>query len=328
MLLPWQHTIFQQLQQCRRENRLPHAILLSGPAGIGKQALAEAFALSLLCESPHTDGTACGACHACAMLRAGSHPDLHRIGPEDISKNIRIDQIRALIETLSLRSHYGRHKVVILNPADAMNTAAANSLLKTLEEPPSDTILLLLSARPSRLPATIRSRCQTLHMATPHPEEAASWLKSQLEAGQETETLLALAGGAPLTALQLAEDERLASRKQMLSDWLQLANGEGDPVRLASNWVKPDAALPITWIYGWLTDMIRLRASQTTRLNNPDAKATLQKLAEELDLQRIYGMLDRVQDAMRLLDSQVNPQMILEGILLYWRNLPRTAKNN
>jgi DNA polymerase-3 subunit delta' len=323
-LLPWLVSTFADLQQRRAQGRLAHALMFVGPAGIGKHQLAERFAQSLLCAQPHADGQPCGHCHACSLYAAGTHPDLFRLSPEEDSKNIRIDQIRALIEGMSLSSHYGRHKVVILNPADAMNIAAANALLKTLEEPPADTILLLVTDRPSFLPATIRSRCQTLRMALPARDEAQAWLATQLGNPEEAAVLLALAGGAPLAALDLA-DEQLARRQEMLNGWQQLASGKADPVKLAADWVKPGLRLPITWIYGWVADMIRLRNGGENQLTNQDAKAALQNLAEELDLTRLYGLLDRVTETIKLANSQVNPQTLMEGILLYWSNLPRNA---
>ena len=289
-LVPWLVSTFADLQQRRAKGRLAHALMFIGPAGIGKHQLAERFAQSLLCAQPHADGQPCGQCHACSLYAAGTHPDLFRLSPEEDSKNIRIDQIRALIERISLSSHYGRHKVVILNPADAMNIAAANALLKTLEEPPADTILLLITDRPSFLPATIRSRCQTLRFALPARDEAQAWLATQLGNPEEAAVLLALAGGAPLAAQDLAE-EQLTRRQEMLNDWQQLARGKADPVKLAADWVKPGLRLPITWIYGWVADMIRLRNGGENQLTNQDAKAALQNLAEELDLTRLYGLL-------------------------------------
>ena len=321
-LYPWQSEPFADLQQRCAQERLAHALLISGPAGIGKKQLTDVFAQSLLCTEPHADGQACGQCHACSLYAAGNHPDLFRLSPEDDSKVIKIDQIRALIEKVSLRSHYGRYKVAILTPADAMNIAAANALLKTLEEPPVDTVLLLITDRPSFLPATIRSRCQSLRLALPAPEMAQSWLAPQLDNPEDAAILLALAGGAPLAALDLAE-EQLARRKELLQGWQALAAGQADPVKLAAEWVKPDIQLPISWVYGWIADMIRLRNGSENQLTNQDAKATLQNLAQELDLTRLYGLMDRVVETIKLANTQVNPQTLMEGILLYWSNMPR-----
>lgn len=321
-LYPWQADVFADLQQRREQARLAHALLITGPAGIGKLQLANVFTQSLLCAEPHADGLACGQCHACSLFAAGNHPDVFRLSPEDDSKVIKIDQVRALIEKITLSSHYGRHKVVILNPADAMNIAAANALLKTLEEPPSDTVLLLITNRPSFLPATIRSRCQSLRLALPPTEMALSWLTAQLDNPQDAAVLLGLAAGAPLAAEALAA-EQLARRTDMLHSWQQLAVGKADPVKLAADWVKPDLHLPISWVYGWVADMIRIRSGSEEQLANMDAKATLQKLAQELDLTRLYGLLDRVVETIKLANSQVNAQTLMEGILLYWSNMPR-----
>ena len=321
-LLPWLVTSFAELQQRRSQGRLAHALLLNGPAGIGKQQLAEFFAQSLLCADPQADGSPCDQCHACSLYKAGTHPDLFRLSPEGDSKNIRIDQIRSLIEGISLSSHYGRYKVVILYPAHAMNIAAANALLKTLEEPPTNTVLLLITDRPSFLPATIRSRCQSLRLALPARQEGEAWLAAQLDNPEAATVLLALAGGAPLAALDQAE-EHLARRQELLRGWQQLARGKADPVKLAADWVKPDIQLPISWVYGWVADMIRLRSGGENQLTNQDAKGTLQNLAQELDLTRLYGLLDRVLEARKLTNSQVNSQTLMEGILLYWSNIPR-----
>ena len=325
-LLPWLVNSFAELQQRRVQGRLAHALLLIGPAGIGKLQLVERFAQSLLCAEPHPDGQPCGQCHACTLYAAGTHPDLFRLMPEDESKNIRIDQIRALIEAMTLSSHYGRYKVVILNPADAMNIAAANALLKTLEEPPTDTVLLLITDRPSFLPATIRSRCQSLRLTLPTREAGEAWLAARLDNPEVAPVLLALAGGAPLAALEQAEDQ-LTRRQELLNGWQQLAYGKADPVKMAAEWVKPDFQLPISWVYGWVADMIRLRSGGENQLTNQDAKATLQKLAEELDLPRLYALLDRVLEVRKLASSQVNPQTLMEGVLLYWSNMPRNRQS-
>lgn len=327
-LLPWHEEIFHRLQQQREQGRLPHALLLTGPPGIGKGRLAGVLARSLLCEQPREGGMPCGRCHGCSLYAADTHPDLHILKPEGDSRVIRIDQVRELIEALGLSSHYGRAKVVILSPAERMNIAAANALLKTLEEPPGDTVLLLVSARPSALPATIRSRCQLLRLPLPAPEEARGWLAAQLEAGEDPDVLLALAGGAPLAARQAADEAQLERRARMLQDWQAMATGQADPVQIAAKWVKPEAGLPISWMYGWVGDMIRLRHGDAQRLLNRDARAALQGLARQVDLTRLYDLLDRILEGLRLTGTQVNPQSIVEGLLLYWSNMPRSSSTS
>ncbi len=320
--LAWLAPAFANLDRLRQAGQLPHALLISGPAGIGKQLLAEEFARLLLCETPVDDSQACGQCHACHLFASGAHPDILHIQPQEEAKEIKIAQIRELIEKLALARHYARHRVILIQPADRLNTAAANSLLKTLEEPPENTLIILISATPSRLPATIRSRCQTLKLPVPVPEQCLAWLESRLPDTSQTQTLLALAAGAPLKALEMAENSQLEQRQAMLKAWLALPAGQGDPVKLAANWVKTDTELTIYWVYSWICDLIRLQISPGTRLFNPDVKAPLQKLAQALDLSKLYTLLDQVQEGRRLLNTAVNVQSILEGILLYWSNMP------
>lgn len=322
-LLPWHETAFRALVQRRQQDRLPHALLLTGPAGTGKRALAETLSAALLCEQATATGLACGQCHSCHLFAAGSHPDFHAVQPEEGASVIKIDQIRALIETVAVSPHYARGRILLLDPADSLNRAAANSLLKTLEEPPPGSRLILISARPSLLPATIRSRCQQLSLPMPSLQQARDWLAPRVAADQAVEVLLALAGGAPLQARALAETGQLAQRQELLEGWSELARGQADPVRLAASWVKPDAEWPLRWMYGWVADMIRLRSDPDSLLLNQDARSGLQNLAQKVDLKRLYGLLDRIGEGLRLLDTQVNAQTIIEEILLYWSNLPR-----
>jgi len=318
-VLPWQTEAFTALQRRRQAGNLPHALLLTGPEGIGRRHFADALAASLLCLSPQADGRACGACQACLLRQAGTHPDLLILSPEE-SSVIRIDQIRELIEHLSLSRHHAAWRVVIIDPAEAMNVAAGNALLKTLEEPPPETLLILLASRPARLPATIRSRCQRLSLTQPPRAAALAWLREQGADGAEA--LLDLAGGAPVAALALGQ-EALARHGTLFRQWIDLAAGRADPVKLAAEWIKPDAERPIQWIQAWVGDMIRLR--QGARARQAETEGALQNLAGAIDLVRLHRLLDRVQEARRLLGSQVNEQTILEGILIYWANLPRQA---
>ena len=191
----WQYR--ERLNRTRLRGRLPHALLISGQEGIGKRVLAIQLAHSLLCEQPGADGQPCGQCAACGWLQAGTHPDLLWLLPEEAGKAIKVDQVRALTSELCMTSHAGRYKVAIIQPADAMNRNAANSLLKTLEEPTDNTLVVLLTALPGRLPATIRSRCQQLQVAVPDALSARQWLQDTgMEPGQAI-GYLKLAHGAP-----------------------------------------------------------------------------------------------------------------------------------
>jgi DNA polymerase-3 subunit delta' len=220
-LLPWQRPAATGALATRAT--WPHALLISGPRGIGKRTLALNFARSLLCESPSAEGLACGTCASCRYVAAGQHPDLQLVEPFTIDEDgevklldaIPVDRIRALIDWALVTSHRGRAKVAIIVPAETLNGAAANALLKTLEEPPPDTFLLLVSHQPGRVPATLRSRCR--HFVAPNADTdvARQWLADRKVACPAT--VLAQAGGAPLLALAMADPAWQGER----AVWLQ-----------------------------------------------------------------------------------------------------------
>ncbi len=216
-LLPWQRASAAALLS--RREAFPHALLIVGPRGIGKHALALNLAQGLLCESPVVDGLACGRCAGCRYAEGGTHPDLlrlelstfdHETQERKATETIAIDRVRALIDFVQLSSHRQRAKVAVIAPAERMNANAANALLKTLEEPPAGTFLLLVAEAPGRLPATVVSRCRRLPGPQPTPDEARAWLAGH--GVPDGALALSLAGGAPLLALVHAEPSRLAER--------------------------------------------------------------------------------------------------------------------
>jgi DNA polymerase-3 subunit delta' len=237
MIFPWQSSLWAQLQASHA--RLPHALLIHGPAGIGKLALAEHYAQSLLCESKDTRRAPCGECDGCRWFVAGSHPDFRRVEPESLarrpedsedsdepapssgkrtkpSSEIKVDQVRALDGFLNLKSHRGGRRVALVHPAETMNASAANALLKGLEEPPPGAFFLLVSHRPARLLATVRSRCVAVPVPVPDPKVSSEWLAQQ--GATEAGPWLAFAAGAPLLALQYAQGsgEALARLREAL----------------------------------------------------------------------------------------------------------------
>jgi len=319
--LPWQAELWQRVQARRRIDQLPHALLLCGVAGLGKLRFTNALAHSLVCAQPDAQGIACGTCAPCRLFLAGSHPDISRVSPEEEGKSISIEQIRALREFNALSSYGGGHKIVLIEPAERMTTAAANALLKTLEEPSGKTLMMLVTTRPSSLPATVRSRCQRLDFAVPPRAAGAAWLQQHLEACtvQDAATLLALAQGAPLRALQLQQDGALEQRAKLLADLRDIALGKSDPVAVAERWHKAGMKQAWLWISSCVNDMLRLKFDAApSLLNNVDAAPLLDELARKVDVQALFRWSDRVKQAQQEADVPLNQQMVLEDVLIAW----------
>lgn len=325
---PWQED-FVTAWLARRD-AWPHALLLHGPAGYGKRALASYLAQARLCEAPASDGAPCGACSSCNWVREFQHPDLRWVEPAQADEEgeakvrpeiIRIEQIRELSEFVTLTSHRQRGKVVVITPAETMNTAAANALLKTLEEPPRGTMLLLVSDRPGRLPATVVSRCTKL--AAPRPEAAASlaWLERQDCAPGAS--LLAQAGGAPLKARDLGDADYQAERKEFLA---QLAL----PAKLSAVALgarldacsKPERKLLLgQWLdllATWTYDLVALASGGAPRYH-PDFREAAQKLSIRLAPLPLIRYHREVLLQKRLIGHPLTPRLVAESMLQAYR---------
>jgi DNA polymerase-3 subunit delta' len=318
--------------------RWPHALLVAGPQGLGKRRLALHLARALLCESPRPDGSACASCVGCGLVQRRCHPDLRLIEPltyDDEGNAVPVDAItvepiRDLIDFALLSSHRGGAKVAVIAPVDALNAAAANALLKTLEEPPPRTYLLLVSHRPGRLPATIVSRCRRLPVAMPDGAVASAWLAGQGVSGPER--LLAQAGGAPLLAQTLADAGLQRGR-----DWLldELARPERlSPVAvgaridaLPKDERRSALADASYWLLTWTADLATVASGGTARFH-PDRGAVLAGLGPRVarvPLFRYYRTLLRQR---ALLAHPLQPRLVAETLLFEYRMLfPRSRAN-
>lgn len=327
--LPWTAPIWSQLQGARAAGRLSHGLLLSGPPGVGKRQLAAALAHSLLCHAPGPDGLACGTCADCHLLAAGNHPDLARVGPDPDSKSgeISIGAIRTFTEHESLTPSRAAWKVALIDPADRLNPAAANALLKTLEEPAGQSLLCLIGERIGLLPATVRSRC--LHIKIPVPDEALalSWLQRQAPR-DDWHLRLRLAHGAPLRARDDFDDARLEHRRQRLAGFLAIAAGTRDPLEEARAWNTLGAGLMLEWLASWMCDLVRLMVSeQPIRLDNPDQQASLAALSKRIEAKTGHGFLQRVLEGRALIDTNVNHQLLLESLAIEWSRISRSSRH-
>ncbi|MBI3561408.1 MAG: DNA polymerase III subunit delta' [Gammaproteobacteria bacterium] len=324
-MFPWTNAPWQYLTARIQQQQIPHAILIAGPAGVGKLHFARAFAQVLICENPARIGQACGQCRACGQFIAHTHPDYIFIGPEDDSQVIKIDQIRHLREVLTLARHGRRHRVVVVNPAEAMTTAAANSLLKTLEEPPAQTLLVLVTHQPSVLPATLRSRCQRLNIPLPSVETACEWLIHQpsIPTVNPAQCRLALLmnEGAPLRSMEWLAQGMDTRHAQALEAFYAIAQGKLSPLAVAAQWLKTDTVVPLSWPYRWLSELIRIKSGQFPQTGDLQQQAILHKLAQQVDLDELFTLQTRITAILRAQGVALNQQLLYESVLSRWSQL-------
>lgn len=324
----WQH-IFQQAAH------LPHALLLSGRAGTGKQAFALNLSQALLCQTPAENHVACGACPSCTWFAEGGHPDFRLIEPEDIENNedapkkktakksqISVAQIRQLVDYLSLSSHQvNARRVILISPAEALNSASANALLKMLEEPPANTLFLLVTSQPQRLLATILSRCQTIEMPLPNRAEALAWLQTQQT--QHThiktmhiETMLDYAGGAPLLALQMAEEgDTLPNLIKHLTLGARL-----DPFTCTPLFLTVGMERAIDALQKWVFDLMAQKLAQGLHYHSAHNGA-LQALCKSVNLKALLSFQDKLLEAKKTANHPLSNEAQLEHILLQYTQL-------
>lgn len=318
--LPWQQSAWEQLQQARQTSRLPHALLIHGPSGIGKSLFARRLAVALLCHNT-THGDACGDCQGCRLVRAGHHPDMLWLQPEAPGKPIKVDQIRQLNTFVARTTEFGGARLVCLEAAEQMNINAANSLLKTLEEPTPGSLLMLLATHPTRLSATIRSRCQRLALPRPEPRSVQAWLAAQLGNQQDATLLLQRARGAPLAALALADETALTRRQQLFEGFRTLVLGREDPLALAARCLEAQPGENLRWLLDWHMDLIRLKMSaEPAGLTNPDLHGGLLELARGLSLEVLFSRLDAVRRLYALTATPASMPLQMEA---FWMSYPR-----
>lgn len=329
-MLPW-HADTARAELARRAS-WPHALLVHGPRGIGKHALALQFAQALLCETPRGDGLACGTCAGCRYAVVGQHPDLMRlellvVDPEDDTLEavdaIAIDRVRALTDFVQLTSHRQRAKVAVIAPAERMNAAAANALLKTLEEPPAGTFLILVSDQPGRVPATLRSRCRLLAAPVPAWADACAWLAA--EGVRAPELVLAQAAGAPLRAIAQANPVVQEERQAWIAA-LTAPETLSAP-RLAAridaggkDERKARLSRALEWLLAWTSDLARIAAGDAAR-QNPDAAAALKRLAPRVAPVALFRYHRSLLQRRAIEAHPLQPRLVAEAMLLDYRAL-------
>jgi len=313
-LLPWHAAARKRLEAAVAGGRLPHALLLQGPVGVGKEQFAAALAAALVCTGRGERLEACGACAECMLTRAGSHPDLHWLQRPEDRKTIAVDQVRELAERLAMTSMRRGLRVAIVTPAHSMTLNAQNALLKTLEEPASGTLLLLVTSRPSAILPTLRSRCQRIELARPDADLARAWLTTEL-GSEPPARLLELAHGAPLRALELAPHAAELDT-QMCGLLDSYFSGRRDVTATAEDMLGDGLPARLDWLESWLGGLARRRLlADATPVTLPE-DAVLQRVGSEVNITALFGLVDRLREAKRLLDGSVGGQLLVESWLV------------
>jgi DNA polymerase-3 subunit delta' len=300
------HKAFAQSWLARiQHGRRPHAVLLIGPKGVGKRAAAAWIVAQQL---------QVGSNHALPQypFERLEHADLRWIEPPEDKQTIGIDQIRELAADLSLTSFHGGAKAAVIDPANAMTSNAANGLLKTLEEPPGDTLLILIADRIGRLPATIFSRCQRIAFVAPSEPDGLAWL-DRLHPGASWLEALRVAGHAPLAAIAVAE--QLETSDAMRRDFAAVAGGNSSPVAVAKKWSRIDTPFVLDWLARQIRLVILAAAGGRDKAKGI---AVDDSVLKRMDRRNVFCYLDKINRLRGQLGGSYNVQLTLEGLLIDW----------
>jgi DNA polymerase-3 subunit delta' len=333
-IYPWNQDVWNKLNGLR--THLPNALLIKGAAGIGKLDMAFNYAQSLLCEAPENEDIPCCQCNSCHWFEQGTHPDFRLVQPdalndsEDIaekesgkkpSREISVDQIRALSGFANLSAHRGGYRIVLVHPAESMNNNSANALLKTLEEPNDKLLFILVTHKSQQLLPTILSRCLSITVTTPSLKSGIEWLKKQNV--KNPEKVLAQAGFAPLQALQLAEDGEWTEEGNLLISAIQKPT-QMDALVLAEKLQRSAPALVIHCLQQWCYDLNCVKLTGQVRYF-PEQADTLKNLSENISSMRLLGFHTELQTAMREAYHPLNAKLQFESVFLAYRQIFATT---
>jgi DNA polymerase III subunit delta' len=318
--LPWLGEVQARLRANQAARRLPAALLILSPKGLGAEALAAWITALALCEAPSSapSGPPCGVCSSCVLLRAGNHPDAHVVRLFEDAQQIKVDQIRELIEALALSSYRGGYKVAVIEDAETLNANGANAFLKTLEEPAGNTLLILIAKPSHRLPATIASRCQRVVLRAPDPAEGLAWLKKHSPDGESWEAALTLAGGAPLLALELPQKAMEELDEEMREVLRRLTEDSVDVTLLSDAWARSDWQWRLIWLENWITRRVRADLGGANSVQSAEPVRLPAALLKP-KIRALFELLDASRELRRIGSTGLNQQLALESLLLNGR---------
>ena len=319
MIYPWQKKQWLKILTYYQQKKLPHALLLTGSYGLGKVDFAKTLSAFILCETKDKS-IACGFCRGCQLFKVGNHPDFFILTPQEKSKNIKIDQIQELISTLAQTAQNNYYQVAIIHPAEAMNRAAANAFLKTLEEPSGQILLILISHQYETLLPTILSRCHRLIFTANLTESTIQWLQQQINSDDRNEAiqLLMTSYYAPLRALQLKSLNYKKIRNQLLQSLSNIIAQRENAISVVGALLKENVPFILQLMMIIIMDILRVKLNAIDFIINFDQQIPLQKLSAALSNNKLLLLLERLQEAWRLIQnsSSVNIQLLLEDLLL------------
>ena len=324
---PWQTRQWRHLITQLDDGKLGHAYLLNGPAGLGKYDFALAYAKLALCEARTDADHACGVCRSCELMRASTHPDLKLVSLQEERKTIGIDQIRELIEFYTLTSHYGRHKIALVAAAERITAAAANALLKVLEEPPAGALFLLVANRPGMLPVTLRSRCQQLGFAAPDRATTKTWLRDHLPDLDTEPSLDSLVlAGAPLAIVARLTGPNPA----LLNASITLATcPDQAPLELSRALADTDPEDFVDSLEITMYALLLLKADYPPPFLDAPQKLLedLHETADKLNFRPIFEFLDHLGNARAMLarSTGLRGADVIESLCFAWTKTARRA---
>ena len=329
MIFPWQKDSWQKYVEYLRCKRLIHAILVSGPPAIGKMEFCLSYIQRMNCLAPVAHQLPCGVCESCHLISVGTHPDVRLVNVDkgegaERFEQIKVDDIRKVSQFMSLSCQYGRYKTVCINQADRMNINAANALLKTLEEPPSGSVLFLVSDRADCLPATVKSRCQIWNFAVPDSELALQWLQEKAD-NPSWQSLLAASGGRPLLAWELHNSGLGDMRTAFFDHMSKFVKGQESVTEVSRRFQNESTEKVVSWLQSWCGDLIRYRFNKSSNtFENMDMIKCLRDIAGQMDLQAMLDCMERLAEARRIARAPLNRRLLIEDMLIQCRRALRS----